>query len=387
MPGSNTFRVIRAAGSLAAAAVLLASCYATRDIPFVRSGDPRPYFRFLWRYPEHNPTREEWDGRIAPFETSDAVLANGRLFVTFAQHPALACLDSESGRELWSNTQSAIEGSVAAADGRVYAATVDGAVLALEASTGVELWRYVDREEFTTSPVVGGNRIFVVSSDDTVIALSSETGAPLWRYEPGYTADLAYRRTAPVSIDGARVYFTTADGVWVMLDAENGKPLDTVRLSDKLEKLSDLNLRPVFFRGLTILNTREGLYVHETENGDWKKWLDLAGTEAPLVIDDDIYLTSRAGHVVRMDMPHREIRWDTKLSEAYLTAPVLMGRLFLAAGSWNGGLYLLHKNSGEVMDRFMAQVPITSTPVVSGRKVFVRTHAGTIHALEFQPPL
>lgn len=86
-----------------------------------------------------------------------------------------------------------------------YGASNTGAVIAVSAATGTELWRAIDPSEYT-AVVAEGERVFVVSKECTLIALTAATGKEQWRtplrFVPGGACT-----TSPVVRDGT-VYAT-----------------------------------------------------------------------------------------------------------------------------------------------------------------------------------
>lgn len=71
-------------------------------------------------------------------------------------------------------------------DGVLYVTTAGSDVAAIDAATGVELWRY-DHEmsrpvsgERNRGPAVGYGRVYVATEDERVVALDQETGAVVW---------------------------------------------------------------------------------------------------------------------------------------------------------------------------------------------------------------
>jgi len=113
----------------------------------------------------------------------------GKVFTGFSTGELVA-LDSGNGSPRWRQTIATPSGrtelerlvDVDAAphvvDGTVYAAAYHGAVVALEASTGQELWRR--KFSVHNDPVVTDKRIFITTSQSKVVALERGNGGTLW---------------------------------------------------------------------------------------------------------------------------------------------------------------------------------------------------------------
>ncbi|RYG06709.1 MAG: outer membrane protein assembly factor BamB, partial [Burkholderiales bacterium] len=68
-----------------------------------------------------------------------------------------------------------------AADGRVYAAAVEGGVRALDLQTGKSVWTYKSEERLSGGPGAGDGLVVVGSLDGKVIALDAATGVEKWQ--------------------------------------------------------------------------------------------------------------------------------------------------------------------------------------------------------------
>ncbi len=117
--------------------------------------------------------------------TAPAV-AYGQIFV--GTDNRFVALNEASGSILWSfNTNGNNATSGAVASGIVYFGTGRGNVHAVNASTGVEIWRYSVGSAVSSSPALalGSNTLIVGANDGYIYALSMTDGALLWRYLTG----------------------------------------------------------------------------------------------------------------------------------------------------------------------------------------------------------
>jgi alcohol dehydrogenase (cytochrome c) len=87
---------------------------------------------------------------------------------------------------------SAIEATPLVVDGVMYTSGPPGTVVALDARTGRQIWRYQRTQKarnpyeinpFNRGVAVLGNRVFVGTLDAALIALDSRTGLPLWEVQ------------------------------------------------------------------------------------------------------------------------------------------------------------------------------------------------------------
>lgn len=141
--------------------------------------------------------------------------------------------------------ESVLEATPLVVNGVMYTSGPPGQVFALDAKTGLQIWKF-DRRQKVTNPyesnpfnrgvAVLGNRVFVGTLDDVLIALDARTGRELWETQiadtmKGYTitaAPLAVKNMVLIGVAGGEFGIK---GFLDAYDAKTGKRLwrfDTV---------------------------------------------------------------------------------------------------------------------------------------------------------------
>src|SRR5256885_3438259 len=89
-------------------------------------------------------------------------------------------------------------------------------------------------EAHETTPIVNHGRMFITTPGNNVIALDAKTGTQLWRYVKQYPEGLfqLHPTNRGVALYGDRVYMATTDCELVALDAATGKAAWTVQIDD-----------------------------------------------------------------------------------------------------------------------------------------------------------
>ena len=89
-------------------------------------------------------------------------------------------------------------------------------------------------EAHETTPIVNHGRMFITTPGNNVIALDAKTGTQLWRYVKQYPEGLfqLHPTNRGVALYGDRVYMATTDCELVALDAATGKEAWTVPIDD-----------------------------------------------------------------------------------------------------------------------------------------------------------
>ncbi|HEY8527049.1 MAG TPA: PQQ-binding-like beta-propeller repeat protein [Acidimicrobiales bacterium] len=188
-------------------------------------------------------------------------------------------LDAATGARLWSHgVGDEVPGAVAVDDERVYAGTWDGRVVALNRDTGAEVWEVeADAHEVAViygSPVVVDDLVIVpVSSDEwwdggeltfrgSVVALDAATGEERWRYWTSCGPENASRDNCPADgpDEGPGV------GVWAYPVVDTERNLVYIGTGNQYS-------RPTTGRSDALialdLETGEQRWVHQFTEGDW----------------------------------------------------------------------------------------------------------------------
>jgi outer membrane protein assembly factor BamB len=189
------------------------------------------------------------------------VIARGETAYT---NPASA-FDLDSGKPLWqaeAGGQQASGGPALSASGKVlFAGTAAGggepaSVAAYDASGGEEIWRSELGDEILNPAErlwVSGDVVVAPLLSGDIVALDAGTGEEVWRYTPPAP------RLGNVTVDGGEVWFALQNGEVLALDAESGGI--SARSNDYSLNLNSTSLsqRPVFVGGTLVLGV--GTYV------------------------------------------------------------------------------------------------------------------------------
>ena len=118
----------------------------------------------------------------------------------------------------------------------------------------------------------------------------------------------------------------------------------------------------------------------------WKTELDLPLSGGVGVYEDSLFLGGSDGEVLRVAANDGEILWTTALSGEVLAPPQGNGRVVVAQ-TYDGKLYGLDHETGEVLWRYDSNVPVltirgTSTPIISDGTVYAGFASGRVFAFD-----
>ena len=163
-------------------------------------------------------------------ETSPAV-ADGEVY-TATYDGILYNIDAKSGSVRWkARTFDDTDASPVVWDDFVYACGQEKAsfVYCFERATGRERWRYAGNKlGYWSTPAVSDGRLYVGGEDGALHAMDATSGAPLWTFETG---DGVW--SSPCIVDD-KVLFGSRDFRFYCLDLQTGRELWNVRLDGRI---------------------------------------------------------------------------------------------------------------------------------------------------------
>jgi outer membrane protein assembly factor BamB len=134
----------------------------------------------------------------------------------------LQAFEDKDGRRIFTDVLSGgtyYQSKPTAAKGRVFFGMPSGFLVAADADTGKEIWKFELGGAISVAPAVAEGRVFVgqQGGERFFYCVDAETGAPIWKQTiPG-----GWVWGSP-AVDEGRVYIPTVDGHAVCLDAANG---------------------------------------------------------------------------------------------------------------------------------------------------------------------
>ena len=138
--------------------------------------------------------------------------------------------------------------------GVLYMVNARGEASAAELATGRVLWTRGTTDggfdwgySVTAAPALADGRLFVPTQWDDLVALDAATGAELWRYAtPGGPLNFAHYRSSQAGfvaspvVTGDRVWVGRPDGVLAALDAADGAERFTVTIGTAPQRMLEL---------------------------------------------------------------------------------------------------------------------------------------------------
>ncbi len=172
----------------------------------------------------------------------------------------LYCLD-ETGQLVWEKKLAEkISGDFGQSQGKVFVATQDGNVLALDASTGDEAWRFKSESAIQSGPVVWNQQIIFGTIDGRLLFLSPD-GRRLAALKTGAGV------RGPLFIDSNRLFFSLEDNTFNSLNLTSRKRRWKIGTGGFVTAPPAADDRRIYF-----LNSNSALFCLDKRGGEILWW-------------------------------------------------------------------------------------------------------------------
>ena len=324
-----------------------------------------------------------WSAQIGQVNLPLDVSVNGTTVTVASSDGAVVALDAQTGRDLWRAALGTPLSAGVGSDGTTAAVvTRTNEVVAITA--GRELWRQKLPAQTYTAPLVAGGRVFVLSADRSVSALDGQTGRKLWSQQQPGNEPLILRQPGVLLAVGDTLVVGLS-GRLVGLNPTNGSvrwqaPIATARGTNDVERLVDLVGRVsrvgnvvcarAFQMAVGCVDAARGTTL-------WTK--PAVGFEGVHGDDSLVFGTEGDGKVLAWKRADGERAWMTdRLQYRNLTAPLALGRS-VVVGDSTGLVHMLSREDGSPLNRLSTDgSAIVAAPVVAGETMVVVTQKGGI---------
>jgi len=220
---------------------------------------------------------------------SNPVVADGVVYVGTDAGMLLA-LDLRTGEHVWAYEAGApVTRSAAVGEGRVFVGSEDGRLHAVEVSTGRAAWAHDSAGGLVGTPALGNGMVYAVNLNapsSQVIAFDAATGEEAWRFVPEETLGL---RPVVVGVDA--LFAIDRGGAFYALDPLSG----ATRWSWSQE--SEIVAAPALVDGrlYVVAHGRAFAFDVATRDEAWTVELEAKADYGPLVADGVFYAGTDAG--------------------------------------------------------------------------------------------
>jgi outer membrane protein assembly factor BamB len=283
-------------------------------------------------------------------------------------------LQASSGIQRWRyQTQNMVRSSPTLAGGVLYIGSADDNVYAIDTLTGSLIWRYQTAGPILASPTVASGVVYVSSyyPDDAVYALQANNGTLLWRYQTG-----APVLSTPAVANGV-VYVGSRDNSLYALNASTGALLWSYQTG------SPVDSSPVVSNGIVYVGSNDGsIYALDASAGMliWRYQTGNFVESTPAVVNGVVYVGSDDHTVYALNASTGALLWSYQTGGPVDASPaVANGVVYI--GSTDDNVYALNASNGALLWRYQTGNYVESTPAVVNGVVYVGSDDNFIYAL------
>lgn len=333
--------------------------------------------------------------------TADPVVAGGVIYTLDAKAQVTAT--ATSGATLWTRdltpasdgADDASGGGVAFAAGRVYVTTGFGAVTALDAATGNQIWQQDLDAPGGSAPTVKGDLVYIVGRDSTAWALDTSNGRIRW--QASGTPSLGnFSGGAGAAVTNELAIFPYPSGEVSAVFAKGGlKRWGTVvsgeRLGNVASNISDITGDPVVDGNRVYVSNISGRMVAlDLETGE-RIWTAVEGAVSPVwPTGGSVFMVNDLAQLIRLDATDGSVIWRMPLPNLVerrglsraVTAhygPILAGGRLIVASS-DGLIRQFDPATGNLVGSVSIPGGAASNPVVAGNTLYVVSKSGQLLA-------
>lgn len=285
-----------------------------------------------------------------------------------------------------------ISGGLSVAYKKLFFATENGTVAAIDAMSGESLWQASVGGEVLAAPAIDSNLVIVSTLNGKVVGLDADTGEQKWVFI-NEVPPLSLRGNAPPTAGGGGVMIGTALGKLSVLLVNNGQvaweqSLATKKGKTELDRIADIDAKPLVIGGVVYASAYDGtLAALELRSGRiiWKR--EYRSFHAISALGNTLYIVDKDSVVYALDRLSGVELWSqTGLRGRGLSAATPTDKAIVAADTF-GYLHWLSPETGEFVARESipgADTGYSAAPLNHNETLYIQSKEGTLSALSLR---
>ncbi len=283
-------------------------------------------------------------------------------------------------------------GGVAAGDGKVFAVTGFGSVVALDMASGKIIWRRELGVPIRSAPTAKSGRVYATTVNNEIFALNASDGETAWKFR-GVSESAGLLASTSPAVSGGYVIVPYSSGDIVAFREADGAPVWTDSLTktgslSSLAQLNDISGRPVVYDGKVYAISHGGRFSSLDLKTGARVWgRDITGVQTPWVAGGAIFVLSLENKVMALSRNTGKVRWIVSLddvvkggSKLQWSGPVLAGgRLWLVSSK--GQALTLSPQSGKSLGSISVGGRMFIAPIVANNTIYFLTDSADLIAM------
>jgi len=322
------------------------------------------------------------------------IVADGRVFAA-AIEGGVHAFDLQTGKQVWEfrtdkKADIRLSGGPGVGEGLVVVGGLDGEVIALDASTGEKKWQAQVPNEVISAPAIGMNLVFVRSNDGRITAFDAASGERRWFWMQEVPMLSLRGNDGPVLGPGY-VFVGNDDGTVSALSATDGRPMWEQPVAQpegrtELDRMADVDGTPVL-EGTTLFATsfKKQTLAIDAPSGRPMWSAEHGGAGRIGVASDRLVVTDPTGSVFGLDKNSGAALWSQPaLARRSVTGAAVQGDYAVVA-DYDGYVHWLKLDNGEFAARQrVGGKAVKAAPVVADGIAIVQNVNGELTAFRLQ---
>lgn len=217
-------------------------------------------------------------------------------------------LDDGSSAEFFDSAKNRWIGAPLMVEDTLYAPNSNGILYALDLD-GEIIWEFETEAAIWATPVFADGRLYVASQDHHLYAVNANTGDLIWDLDLGASAV-----SSPVIDEDGTLYIGTFGSQLFAVDSESGTALWAVETEDWIWGSPQIGSDGMIF----VTDFGANLYAVDTTTKSilWDKQVDAGSsiTGSALLYDDALFVATRSGVIASYDLQGERL-WKEELGE------------------------------------------------------------------------
>ncbi len=353
--------------------------------PAAQPAHPAGVLHLQWRTTLHEHGLFEPD----PEECATPVMADGHLVLGTRAGAAVGVAPATGHVDWITPLSGGVDGAgrFDVARHQVYVGADDGALYALDPSSGAVRWTYRGKGAIERPAEIGGDLVYAATDTDRIVALEAATGKWRWQYERDMPDGFTIHGYAGPRLHGQHLLSGFADGYFVALSAASGEVVWARSLAATSDQFVDVDTTPALAGELAYVSSYSGgLCAVDLQDGVVKWRLPIQGVGDVSVTDGRLFFVAPRQGLHASDL-EGHVLWRQGLTEAGdLTRPQVVGRYLIFSGS-RAGLFVVDRTNGELQEIFNPGHGVCAAPLVdeAQHKLYVLSNGGSFYALDYTP--
>ena len=287
-------------------------------------------------------------------------------------------------------------GGLAYANGTLVASTGYGDVVALNPSSGAEIWRQRFNSSLTAAPAISENTVIAVSVGNEAMALNLSNGRIRWRTASagsntavagGGTPAIAGRLAVIPFPSGELVALTTTSGIHVWSSAVTGSRLGLAR-----GVYAPVSGDPVIDNGQVIAANQAGRMASIQLRSGERNWTVGEGSYSPVwITGNSVFVVNDLAKLKRLSRSSGAVLWSRDLPEkpdrrhvrsvyAHFGPILAGGRLYVASS--DGVIRSFNPQNGAPLETLDIGSGAASHMAVASGRLYLVTENGQLRAFQ-----